>query len=95
GPALIEPMQRWLVPVTPAGRPEPERKDVSSRPSKLCPPELDLLESTTAMFRQWDAQCGGGLRRKAVVGQLHEVTDLLQEPHPEATDKRLFRCAAE
>ncbi len=35
------------------------------------------------MFRQWDAQCGGGLRRKAVVGQLHEVTDLLQEPHPE------------
>ena len=37
------------------------------------------------MFRQWDAQCGGGLRRKAVVGQLHEVTDLLQEPQPEAT----------
>ncbi len=47
------------------------------------------------MFRQWDAQCGGGLRRKAVVGQLHEVTDLLQEPQPEATSKRLFKCAAE
>ncbi len=31
-----------------------------NRPSK---PELDLLESTTVMFRQWDAQCGGGLRR--------------------------------
>ncbi|MEV3949002.1 hypothetical protein ACIPJG_16035 [Streptomyces halstedii] len=95
GPTLIEPMQRWLVPVTPTGRPEPEPKDVSSRPSKLSRPELDLLESTTAMFRQWDAQCGGGLRRKAVVGQLHEVTDLLQEPHPEATAQRLFRCAAE
>lgn len=67
----------------------------SRRPSKLSEPELELLESTTAMFRQWDAQCGGGLRRKAVVGQLHEVTDLLQEPQPVATSKRLFRCAAE
>ncbi len=47
------------------------------------------------MFRQWDAQCGGGQRRKAVVGQLHEVTDLLQEPQPGATSRRLFKCAAE
>ncbi|MEW1887626.1 hypothetical protein ACGFR6_25070 [Streptomyces sp. NPDC048567] len=94
GPALIEPMQRWLVPVAaaPAAEPEPA---AARRPSRLSGPELDLLESTTAMFRQWDAQCGGGLRRKAVVGQLHEVTDLLQEPQPAATSKRLFRCAAE
>ncbi|MGC4945234.1 hypothetical protein ACLQ2N_03335 [Streptomyces sp. DT224] len=94
GPALIEPMQRWLVPVAaaPAAEPEPA---AARRPSRLSGPELDLLESTTVMFRQWDAQCGGGLRRKAVVGQLHEVTDLLQEPQPAATSKRLFRCAAE
>ncbi|WP_328902626.1 MULTISPECIES: hypothetical protein [unclassified Streptomyces] len=94
GPALIEPMQRWLVPVAaaPAAEPEPA---AARRPSRLSGPELDLLESTTAMFRQWDAQCGGGLRRKAVVGQLHEVTDLLQEPQPAATATRLFRCAAE
>ncbi|MFE1962059.1 hypothetical protein [Streptomyces sp. NPDC059479] len=96
GPALVEPMQRWLVPI-PAGDPGgPQAESVPShRPSKLSGPELELLESTTAMFRQWDAQCGGGLRRKAVVGQLHEVTDLLQEPQPEATARRLFRCAAE
>ncbi|MGW7051038.1 transcriptional repressor NsdA [Streptomyces sp. NPDC054887] len=95
GPALIEPMQRWLVP-SPAGEPRrPEPAGSSRRPSRLSRPELDLLESTTVMFRQWDAQCGGGLRRKAVVGQLHEVTDLLQEPQPEATSKRLFKCAAE
>ncbi|MFJ6466248.1 hypothetical protein ACIQM0_35400 [Streptomyces sp. NPDC091387] len=96
GPALIEPMQRWLVPVAtaaPAAEPDPEA--AARRPSRLSGPELDLLESTTAMFRQWDAQCGGGLRRKAVVGQLHEVTDLLQEPQPAVTAKRLFRCAAE
>ncbi|RDG39868.1 transcriptional repressor NsdA [Streptomyces corynorhini] len=96
GPALVEPMQRWLVP-TPAGdsgRGEP-RPEPLPRSTRLSGPELDLLESTTAMFRGWDAKCGGGLRRKAVVGQLHELTDLLQEPQPEATSRRLFRCAAE
>ncbi|WP_435848305.1 transcriptional repressor NsdA [Streptomyces decoyicus] len=96
GPSLIEPMQRWLVPV-PAGQGEggAEEPDRARRPARLSKPELDLLESTTAMFRQWDAQCGGGLRRKAVVGQLHEVTDLLQEPQPAAVSKRLFKVAAE
>ncbi|MCX5439906.1 hypothetical protein ACFVZT_20015 [Streptomyces sp. NPDC058321] len=94
GPALIEPMQRWLVPSpgTPVAEPDPA---ALRRGNRLSKPELDLLESTTVMFRQWDAQCGGGLRRKAVVGQLHEVTDLLQEPQPEATTRRLFKVAAE
>lgn len=98
GPSLVEPMQRWLVPTPGGDREGPGAAgavDLGSRPSKLSRPELDLLESTTAMFRQWDAQCGGGLRRKAVVGQLHEVTDLLQEPQPAETARRLFRCAAE
>ncbi|MEU1279569.1 hypothetical protein [Streptomyces sp. NPDC005805] len=95
GPALIEPMQRWLVP-TPAAEPAAAQPPAPPRrPGRLSEPELQLLESTTAMFRLWDAQCGGGLRRKAVVGQLHEVTDLLQEPQPAATSRRLFRCAAE
>ncbi|SCK62611.1 hypothetical protein YW7DRAFT_06730 [Streptomyces sp. AmelKG-E11A] len=94
GPALIEPMQRWLVPSPGAQRTEPDPASLR-RGNRLSQPELDLLESTTVMFRQWDAQCGGGLRRKAVVGQLHEVTDLLQEPQPEATSKRLFKVAAE
>ncbi|MFJ2813996.1 hypothetical protein [Streptomyces sp. NPDC087294] len=95
GPTLIEPMQRWLVPAPQAPRAEPEPAGAHRRGGRLSPPELDLLESTTVMFRQWDAQCGGGLRRKAVVGQLHEVTDLLQEPQPAATTRRLFKVAAE
>ncbi|MET7794734.1 hypothetical protein ABZV25_13280 [Micrococcus luteus] len=95
GPALIEPMQRWLVPSPAAPQEEPESPAAARRPGRLSQPELELLESTTVMFRQWDAQCGGGLRRKAVVGQLHEVTDLLQEPQPGATSKRLFKVAAE
>ncbi|GGJ54144.1 transcriptional repressor NsdA [Streptomyces brasiliensis] len=93
GPSLIEPMQRWLVPAPAAPQPEPEPAE--PRPGRLSKPELDLLESTTRMFRQWDAQCGGGLRRKAVVGQLHEVTDLLQESQPAATAVKLFKVAAE
>ncbi|MES5817320.1 hypothetical protein [Streptomyces sp. RG80] len=93
GPSLIEPMQRWLVPSPSAPHHEPE--SAHRRGGRLSKPELDLLESTTVMFRQWDAQCGGGLRRKAVVGQLHEVTDLLQEPQPEATTRKLFKVAAE
>ncbi|MFF7932105.1 hypothetical protein [Streptomyces sp. NPDC007940] len=95
GPSLIEPMQRWLVPgpgSTPHREPDPA---AARRVGRLSRPELDLLESTTVMFRQWDAQCGGGLRRKAVVGQLHEVTDLLQEPQPETTTRKLFKVAAE
>nr|WP_202501364.1 hypothetical protein [Streptomyces sp. SID5785] len=97
GPSLVEPMQRWLVP-TPGAAPGTEHaaeSDSRRRGNRLSKPELDLLESTTVMFRQWDAQCGGGLRRKAVVGQLHEVTDLLQEPQPEAVTRRLFKVAAE
>ncbi|AXK33207.1 hypothetical protein DVA86_11655 [Streptomyces armeniacus] len=118
GQALIEPMQRWLVP-TPAapahatapGAPpdaQPVQLPAQERPSggggagggsrraaRLSVPELELLEQTTVMFRRWDAQCGGGLRRKAVVGQLHEVTDLLQESHAEPVTRRLFRVTAE
>ncbi|MGY6024385.1 transcriptional repressor NsdA [Streptomyces spinosirectus] len=95
GPSLIEPMQRWLVPSPQAPQAESEPAAASRRAGRLSRPELDLLQSTTVMFRQWDAQCGGGLRRKAVVGQLHEVTDLLQEPQPEATTRKLFKVAAE
>ncbi|NLU75061.1 hypothetical protein HCC61_20670 [Streptomyces sp. HNM0575] len=77
--------------------PMPARRGPGARQrtEKLSMPEVELLEHTTVMFRQWDAQCGGGLRRKAVVGQLHEVTDLLQERHAEPVGRRLFRVTAE
>jgi hypothetical protein len=95
GPALLEPMQRWLVPSAAAAPPLVAPRDSSSRPSRLSEQELALLESTSVMFREWDNQCGGGLRRKAVVGQLHEVTDLLQDPHPESVARRLYRITAD
>ncbi|MEV0850335.1 hypothetical protein AB0J21_31475 [Streptomyces sp. NPDC049954] len=96
GPALVEPMQRWLQPMHGEPLTTLEQSTSPRRTGhRLSRPELELLESTTVMFRKWDAQCGGGLRRKAVVGQLHEVTDLLQEPQTEDTGRRLFRVAAE
>lgn len=109
GPSLIEPMQRWLVPQAPDAsgptgdaaahdalpRARHHDRGESRRMSGLSGPELAMLEHTVVEFRNWDAQSGGGLRRKAVVGQLHEVTDLLQETHSASVRGRLFRVTAE
>jgi hypothetical protein len=95
GPSLIEPLQRWLVPGPATPRDEPEPTASGRARARLSTPELELLETTAVMFRRWDAQCGGGLRRKAVVGQLHEVTDLLQEPQADDARRKLFKVAAE
>lgn len=90
GPSLIEPMKRWLSPI-------PEQHGPSGlRPTgRLTDYEMDRLEETTRLFRSWDAQCGGGLRRMAVVGQLHEVTELLRDTYPPTIAERLFRTASE
>jgi hypothetical protein len=56
--------------------------------------ELSELEQTAAAFRRWGHQYGGGMRRKAVVGQLNEMADLLAERHPRAVYRRLFGVAA-
>ncbi|MDJ1132544.1 hypothetical protein [Streptomyces iconiensis] len=93
------PGVRGRARAVPGGAAQGTRTQVAAvglrRGPRLSTPELELLEQTTEMFRKWDAQCGGGLRRKAVVGQLHEVTDLLQEQHPEQVARRLFRVTAE
>ncbi|MEZ0107115.1 hypothetical protein ABH920_001106 [Catenulispora sp. EB89] len=89
GPSLIEPMKRWLSPV-------PEQHSPNGRlPGRVTAEEMDRLEETTRLFRSWDAQCGGGLRRMAVVGQLHEVTELLRDNYAPALSERLFRTASE
>jgi transcriptional regulator with XRE-family HTH domain len=56
--------------------------------------ELSELEKTAAAFRRWGHQYGGGMRRKAVVGQFNEMADLLAERHPRAVYRRLFGVAA-
>ncbi|KNB52316.1 hypothetical protein [Streptomyces caatingaensis] len=56
--------------------------------------EIDELERSVDVFRAWDAARGGGLQRKAVVGQLNEVGGMLAYRHPEHLQRRLWGVAA-
>lgn len=56
--------------------------------------EVAALETSVEVFRAWDASSGGGLQRKAVVGQLNEVGGLLAYRHPEHLARRLWIVAA-
>lgn len=57
--------------------------------------EVDELERSVEVFRAWDAARGGGLQRKAVVGQLNEVGGMLAyQDHPTHLQRRLWGVAA-
>lgn len=56
--------------------------------------EIDALEHSVEVFRAWDAARGGGLQRKAVVGQLNEVGGMLAYRHPDHLQRRLWGVAA-
>lgn len=56
--------------------------------------EIEELERSVEVFRAWDAARGGGLQRKAVVGQLNEVGGMLSYRHPEHLQRRLWGVAA-
>ncbi|GAA2410826.1 hypothetical protein GCM10010420_44560 [Streptomyces glaucosporus] len=56
--------------------------------------EIAALERSVEVFRAWDAARGGGLQRKAVVGQLNEVGGMLAYRHPPQIQRRLWGVAA-
>lgn len=56
--------------------------------------EVEALERSVEVFRSWDAERGGGLQRKAVVGQLNEVGGMLAYRHPDRLQNRLWGVAA-
>ncbi|MGD9482530.1 hypothetical protein WDH52_04605 [Streptomyces sp. TRM70308] len=56
--------------------------------------EIEALERSVEIFRAWDASRGGGLQRKAVVGQLNEVGGMLTVHHPPHLKRRLWGVAA-
>lgn len=86
GAPLIERVERWLVP-------EQERPD--RRPlGTIGLEDVEHIEQAAQLFHEWDDHFGGGLRRKAVVGQLNEVADLLRDSHPAEVTRRLFRVMA-
>jgi hypothetical protein len=56
--------------------------------------EIEALERSVEIFRAWDATRGGGLQRKAVVGQLNEVGGMLAYRHATPVQRRLWGVAA-
>lgn len=82
GVNLLEPLERLLTRAT------GEVPQMSPRGVGL--QEITQLEATARAFREWDDQYGGGLRRKAVVGQLDEVSELLQGNDSPRIKQRLF-----
>ncbi|MGC0418436.1 helix-turn-helix domain-containing protein [Embleya sp. AB8] len=87
GGALVNPLRRWL---TQGSTALPHGTS-----SGISPDELAHLAVTATAFRTWDVQYGGGLRRKAVIGQLNEVVDHLRDPHPAAAQAELYRITAD
>lgn len=87
GAALLDSLEGWLQPAAKASTP--------TRRGRLGMREIDELEITARAFRQWDHQYGGGLRRKAVLGQLAEVAGALDEHQAPAVETRLYRIMAQ
>ncbi|MFE7133229.1 hypothetical protein ACFVIM_20455 [Streptomyces sp. NPDC057638] len=88
-PALAGDMPRLDNPLhaDPAGSDRYEAAPIGSQ-------EIEALERSVDVFRAWDASRGGGLQRKAVVGQLNEVGGMLAYRHPDHLQRRLWGVAA-
>ncbi|MCX0271673.1 hypothetical protein NLM24_13330 [Nocardia zapadnayensis] len=87
GAGLLETMEQWLFF-------EDAPRQVE-KPTGLGMQEVEQLENVARSFRDWDDQFGGGLRRKAVVGQLAEVNEMLRERQPVRVEKRLWGVLAQ
>ncbi|MFR9799214.1 hypothetical protein ACL02U_25465 [Streptomyces sp. MS06] len=81
------PVVDQLLPADPAGFDRYEAAPIGTQ-------EIEELERSVEVFRAWDAARGGGLQRKAVVGQLNEVGGILAYHHPPQLQRRLWGVAA-
>ncbi|MGH2707368.1 MAG: hypothetical protein ACRDJK_03640, partial [Actinomycetota bacterium] len=87
GASLTEPLERWAMadPVVPT----------HSFNGSIGEEEVGRLEATVRALRTWESRLRMGVRRKAVIGQLNEVADLVKESQSPAIASRLFRVMAE
>lgn len=86
GPVLLDSLEGWMHPGEEGAR--------RTRPGRLGVRDIEQLEETAKAFRGWNHQYGGGLRRRAVLGQLSEVAVLLDEHQAPAVEERLYRVLA-
>jgi DNA-binding XRE family transcriptional regulator len=84
GAALLHPVRQWAASLALLG----SASDVGTD-------EITELEQAVMLFRRWDASGAGGLRRKAVAGQLNVVAESLNDHHPPGITRRLFQVTAE
>ncbi|MFF2927615.1 helix-turn-helix domain-containing protein [Streptomyces celluloflavus] len=87
GASLLDPLEGWLRPAASATPPR--------RRGRLGVREVDELDATARAFRAWDHRYGGGLRRKAVLGQLSEVAAHLDEHQAPKVEERLYQVMAQ
>ncbi len=91
GAALLERVERWLAESEPFATP---RRTAGVGYQEI--EQIEQIEHAARIFRAWDNQFGGGLRRKAVVGQLAEVADELRDfSHPADLTRRLHSAMAD
>ncbi|MDT0270242.1 helix-turn-helix domain-containing protein [Streptomyces sp. DSM 44915] len=86
GASLLDDVEEWLTPAP---------KGDGRRVGRLGTREVEQLEETARVMRQWDRRHGGGLRRRAVLGQLAEVADAAAEHQAEDIARRLYRVMAD
>jgi transcriptional regulator with XRE-family HTH domain len=87
GAVLLDSLEGWMHPGEEGRR--------RTRPGRLGLRDVERLEETAQAFRAWNHQYGGGLRRKAVLGQLAEVAAVLDEHQAPAVEERLYRVLAQ
>lgn len=82
---LLQPIRQWLVslPV------------VAVTDKGVGADELDELDEAVRLFRRWDASGVGGLKRKAVVGQLTAVGESLSGSRQRNIGRRLLQITGE
>jgi hypothetical protein len=74
----------------------PAQMPDAGREGRIGQRHIAQIEAITAVFRGWDNEYGGGLRRRAVVGQLSEAATLLDGPfHDEQSGRRFFSAIAD
>jgi hypothetical protein len=87
GPALVEPLQRWLHPLQSMSR--------WSSGTAISDDEVAAMQRVADGLRGWGGRGGAGLARKAVLGQLDELADRLQHAPAGPTTERAFFIGAE
>src|SRR5699024_10950019 len=86
GASLTETLEHWLLP---------PRGILDRGKGPLGEADLQRIEAATVALRHWDDRWRLGIRRKAVVGQLSEVSELAETAQSAPIQARLFVVMAE